>query len=82
MPPLTPVVLEQIAEAKRLTQVLEAQWAALSRGESPQHHMAMAESLLARVHERCRSVRMNLQMVQGVADEKERGEGWIWEGRK
>jgi hypothetical protein len=82
MPPLTPVVLEQIAEMKRLAQVLTAQCDALARGESPQHHLAMAESLLGRIAERHRSVRMHVQMVRGLADEKHRGEGWIWEGRK
>lgn len=82
MPPLTPVVLEQIAEAKRLTQVLEAQWAALARGESPQHHLAMIDSLVTRIQERSRAARMNVQMVQGAADLKHREESWIYQAPK
>jgi flagellar biosynthesis/type III secretory pathway chaperone len=78
MPPLNPITAEQVAEMKRLAQVLAAQCDALLRGESPQHHLAMADSLLGRLGERSRQVRMNLQLVRGVADEKHRGESWIY----
>jgi hypothetical protein len=79
MPPLTPVVLEQIAEMKRLSQVLTAQCDALARGESPQHHLAMIDSLGGRVAERSRQVRMNLQLIRGRPDVAGRGDAWIYE---
>lgn len=80
---MTPVLREQINDAKRLSQVLTAQFDALSEGQQPQHNLAMAESLTHRLTERLREIRMNQQLIQRVGpDERENATAWQYERPK
>ena len=80
MKPMTPVLLDQINEAKRLSLVLTAQLEALARGQRLEHHTSMSETILNRLVGRLADIRMNAQLVRRSGpDEKENATGWQYE---